>query len=121
MLITLANLDKATTQQVFDQVATHLLKQRKVCRDNKHPNKLDNTCLYKSVEGLSCAAGCLMTDEEYKPSMENKIFVDLFPRCKHNALIAALQNLHDFMSAAFWRDGLKDIAKEFKLKVNFSI
>ena len=96
MQITLANLHEATEQQVFEQVANHLIKQgvRSIEKGR---------CLYRSSDGKMCAAGCLMSDSEYDPEMD-KIFkggiwgvlVDnkLAP-VAHKDFIRQLQILHD--------------------------
>ena len=54
-----------THQEIFDKVADHLFTQK--CKCTK-----DNVCLYRGDDGTKCAAGCLITDEEYKPAMERK-------------------------------------------------
>lgn len=95
-IITLANLAKATEQQIFDQVVSHMLKQG---RQSALENGL---CKYRGPEGLMCAAGCLMSDDEYNPnfdkgagnwhSLVNKKIVP----SHHSMLIRKLQICHDF-------------------------
>lgn len=57
--ITLSNLHEATAQQVFDQAALHLLTQNR-------KSKEDTKCAYRTKEGLRCAAGCFISEEEYE-------------------------------------------------------
>ncbi len=62
--ITLATLPEATAQQVFDQVATHLLTQ------NARSENEDG-CQYLASNGQMCAAGCLIDENEYDVSLED--------------------------------------------------
>lgn len=109
-----------TEQQIFDQVAKHLLKQM------RKSYLLDSAtaCAYRGEQGTMCAVGCLLT--EYDPGIERKtvyvIFRD-YPEIAeaaginkdHIALITRLQTMHDFRSVDGWFDRLAEIAKEFKL------
>lgn len=90
--ITLATLEKATEQEVFDQVVGHLRRQGRKSRS-------DDMCLYRGPEGLMCAAGCLMTDEEAELVTEDKTWMGLVegnvvPQA-HAELVQHLQNIHD--------------------------
>lgn len=116
-MITLKTLEQATEQEVFDQVANHLLTQ------NKKFENFDGICMYRGLNGLKCAAGCLIGDDEYNPEFENTtwyILVQLgkVPR-KHLDLIDELQILHDSTDCHKWKDGLKCIAETFKLEWKF--
>lgn len=94
-IITLATLEGATQQQVFDQVVSQMIKQGQ-------QSALDNgLCKYRGPNGLMCAAGCLMSDDEYNPSFDRgagswDMLVDkkLVPP-HHSALIRKLQICHD--------------------------
>ena len=126
-MITLATLEQATAQEVFDQVVTHLLTQKK-----KSISKITNGCVYKSEDGLKYAAGCLMGDDEYDPMMETNTWWNLFSggfvkTSKHIELINKLQKVHDSApirkgyeapSQGYWRTSLKEVAEEFNLKFN---
>ena len=48
-----------TLQEVFDIVSKHLLKQ------NERSGFSDDSCSYRGPNGLKCAAGILIPDEEY--------------------------------------------------------
>ena len=65
MTITLKTLGQATAQEVFDQVSSHLLTQMKKSINPKNPS----LCVYHADSGLKCAAGCLISDDEYTPRM----------------------------------------------------
>lgn len=118
-MITLATLDKATAQQVFDQVATHLLTQ------NKKSTRRNNIsyCMYRGADGLKCAAGCLISDAEYTPEMEwkgwgNLIGSGIVPTTQHQQLVYRLQELHDDYTAKQWKKELIEVAERFKLNAD---
>lgn len=95
-MITLKTLAKATRQQIFDQVARHLLKQKVRAYDEENEK-----CQYRTSNGLMCAAGCLIADDEYDPQYDRtgswSAVVDRHQEVPeaHRGLIDALQTLHD--------------------------
>jgi hypothetical protein len=114
-MITLATLPQATAQQVYDQVKAHLLKQGK---KSTNPIVLME-CLYRAPGGLKCAAGCLISDEEYNPQMEGRpwrslITIKLTPS-DHELLITELQYVHDDHDPEEWAQQLKDLANRHNL------
>lgn len=116
-MITLATLPQATAQQVFDQVAEHLLKQKLISVDDQ------GICQYRGPAGLKCAAGCLIGDDEYKEYFESFSWRELFnmgyvPE-NHLELIKELQRLHDGVSTNAWKDALKLTAENNKLEWKF--
>lgn len=115
--ITLKNLEEATKEQVFDQVAKHLLQQQK-----KSFSKDGSTCFYRGADGLKCAAGCLIGDEEYDKCMEGMSWTGLaiegLVPSKHLYLISHLQVLHDNSSVEDWESELTEVAKDFEIKSN---
>lgn len=129
MKITLANLATATQQQVFDQVAAHLLHQNaKSIKDGKA-----NNCVYRGDNGLKCAAGCLISDDEYKPEMDKAapehapnsgsswpslVARELVPCTEHNQFITILQELHDDHAPEHFKKELRRTAEEYGLKTD---
>lgn len=98
MTITLATLKDATAQQVFDQVARHLVKQGK--RSMKEGST--STCAYRGTGGTMCAAGCLIADDEYLTIFDPsegmgwiEIVKEGYAPNTHQNLIQTLQNAHD--------------------------
>ena len=65
-MITLATLAQATPQEIFDQSANHLLAQ------NKPAAVKNNRCRYRIGRHLKCAAGCFISDSEYRSYMEGQ-------------------------------------------------
>ena len=116
-MITLKTLHLATKQEVFDQVVTHLRTQR--CKSISK----GGTCQYRSEAPhsrvLKCAAGCLIADEEYIPSMERNTWGNLrkrklVPR-RHFRLIVALQTIHDMRHSLAWEREFRKTAGDFGL------
>lgn len=106
-MVTLATLEQATAQEVFDQVAKHLLTQGQRSQDAAGVN-----CLYRSGD-LKCAAGCLMTDEEYSGITEtgwSSLVGSGSVPSTHQDLITQLQKLHDLHEISEWRNRLATVA-----------
>jgi hypothetical protein len=118
--ITLHTLKDATAQEVFDQVATHLLTQ------NTKSNDDSQECLYRH-NGLSCAAGCLISDDEYeqyelanfdvggKPSSWPNVVTQKDLTDTHWQLITRLQLVHDCHEPDQWETTLRQVAKDHDL------
>lgn len=113
MTITLATLPQASEQEVFDQVARHLLTQGKQSIDSDEVR-----CMYRSGS-LKCAAGCLIGDDEYQPEMEGWDWSALVSKGKapgtNLTLIIDLQCLHDRVGGGRWCDELRYLAESNSL------
>jgi hypothetical protein len=122
-MITLKTLAQATEQEVFDQVANHLLTQK--IRSIKADNGI-GVCAYRGSNNLQCAAGCLIADDEYIPKMDEVdktwsglVKLELVPRTIHDMLIRRLQQIHDNNPIENWHHMLELLADEYKLNWNF--
>lgn len=121
-MITLKTLPQATAQEVFEQVARHLLTQKQPARINYWVK-----CQYRLENGLKCAAGCLIADDEYDASrMEDEKDTSWNALVKHKVvpdahkdLIIGLQHIHDNIAPNYWKLDLKIFAKNHKLDSNF--
>ena len=107
-----------TEQELFDKVAKHLLTQNKKSLDGEE-------CVYRSADGLKCAAGCLIEDSEYATFLENQTWEALV-RCGraksvHVSLIQDLQLIHDDYETEQWPNKLESLAEELNLKFNETI
>lgn len=117
MTITLATLAQATEQQIFDQVVTHLAKQRKSAYLE------EKGCAYRGPGGTMCAAGCLIADSEYDPAMDERsvptawdsLVKKGFAPPHHEQFILELQRLHDrhFLAKEMDNDELRDALTKF--------
>lgn len=119
MTITLKTLEQATEQEVFDQVCNHLMEQDVASINDS------STCLYRHGT-LKCAAGCLISDEEYHPDMEDNAWMGLVkdghvPTDKHKGLIDSLQGVHDDSCVDEWPEMLEDVADHYGLKLPQSV
>src|SRR5688500_18704220 len=116
-----------TLQEIFDKVATHLLAQNQ--------KAADGYCRYRHAE-RKCAAGCLIADEDYSPTMEGRPLFSMlgaFETVNVAALTAVekttgrldtvakkellrrLQNVHDTCKPDEWREQLQEVARAFGL------
>ncbi len=108
-----------TLQEIFDKVSLHLKTQK--CRS---VNKVTRYCLYRGMNGTSCAVGCLIPDKDYHCSMEYKnirnieVLQEILGEDQYSIklhLLDKLQYLHDYLSPEEWDDELPLIANQFKL------
>lgn len=110
--ITLATLATATAQQVFDQVRDHLLRQG---RQSLLATGRDQ-CAYRGHDGLQCAAGCLISDEEYHFNLERFTWDALAHQGRvpfhHAPLVKKLQRIHDTREPTTWERHLRALAAE---------
>lgn len=108
-------------QEIFDYVARHLIAQGRAAVNPETGN-----CLYRAPNGDKCAAGCLISDEVYRPSMEgksvnsNEVANYLPLHLKDNIrLLLDLQGAHDHLLRPFgiedWTVKMRDIAKGYGL------
>jgi hypothetical protein len=109
-----------TPQEVFDTVATHLLKQNARAILSDVPEAM---CAYKAGD-LECAAGCLIPGNLYDPEMETNCIHHVFAKwpevadeiCYENLhLVERLQYLHDNREPEEWSYHLRDVAEDFDL------
>ena len=107
-----------TQKEIFSYVIDHMIKQGVPSLDET------KTCLYRGPNGLMCAAGCLIPDDQYDPNMEGESWDNLVNIWnvvdkRHLNLIMSLQGIHDDWSAHKDIDRLLEaaerIAKQYKI------
>ena len=108
-----------TNQEIFDRVARHLLTQGKASYDATR-----GMCMYRGPDGLKCAAGILILDNAYDPSLEGKMAEEL-PASTQAAMgledehaveiVRHLQSIHDNWNACLWARCLRGTANRFNL------
>jgi hypothetical protein len=105
-----------TKQRVFNKVVRHLLTQNKA-------SVMGVVCRYRGRDGLMCAAGCLIPDENYDKSMESTSWVELIKNgevpSNHKDLIYSLQRVHDMFGVEEWPEKLNEIAKKYNLDPSY--
>ena len=111
-----------SVREIFNKVEKHLLKQ------NKQSVRV-GSCKYRTDSGLSCAVGCLMTDDMYDSSLEGESvkatevvealtpIIGVSPR--HQAekidLLNRLQCIHDGNQVDTWADKLTALKLAFNI------
>ena len=112
-----------SVREIFYKVEKHLLKQNEKSMD------FGSGCMYRSGGGLSCAVGCLMTDDIYRPSFEgdsvrdSSIMDALTPIVGVNEdkrvlklyLLRELQVVHDESQPTCWASNLAKIKHDFDI------
>ena len=109
-------------QEIYETVVNHLRQQ------GERSVGPDGTCLYRSGNGLKCAIGILISDEVYKPEMEEKDLLVLLDQdtinlgpvreelTKHFSMLKEFQKAHDCSYPSNWEEDFKKIAKLFALQ-----
>lgn len=97
---------KLHAQAIFNEVVEHLIRQG--CQSVRG----DGSCMYRGPDGLKCAVGALIRDEEYAPWMEHRTACDLaqvggLPArlMPHVLLLRELQFIHDKSPSCWWGPG----------------
>ena len=107
-----------TDQEIFDKVTEHLLTQNKLSYNISHG------WMYRGLDGLKCAVGCLIPDEIYDVSIERMPVSKLvhlnnkvadFLKQFNLPLLESLQYVHDSLSPHIWPKKLKEVAEKFEL------
>lgn len=97
-------------QELFDKVATHLLTQNAKSLD-------DDSCQYRNPEGLACAVGCLIPEDEYTPQIERLSVAELYGY--HNDILGEYQErrlmLAILLSAAGVKEGHLELLRELQI------
>lgn len=116
-------------QEVFNKVANHLLTQNKKSWSDEIFD-----CAYKNNEGLKCAIGCLISDENYYPELESccidseelhkaiiksgislKIYKnDIYYPGGDLLFLYELQKIHDNFEPDVWRGKLSKFAEKWE-------
>jgi hypothetical protein len=127
MRVTTIMLPLLSAQDVFDIVATAMLRQ------NARATADGVKCMYRAPDGKRCAIGWLMPDEVYERSLEFFGVRDIAARLGtergdagrfarflyiHMPLLRDLQGMHDANLPAEWPQTLRDIAHVFRLRAD---
>jgi hypothetical protein len=117
---------KITLQNIFNHVALHLMNQKKKAM------AANGQCRYRTTDGLRCAVGCLIPEDEYDEHIEESTLNDLinqkrphlsptlerliYSSDKSYNLLSDLQLLHDESNSRNWESNLKELAKTYNLQ-----
>jgi hypothetical protein len=84
-----------------------------------------NWCKYLNPDGLKCAAGILIPNDQYNPEFEGKswdtLVSDGLVEDKHQFLIYELQGIHDWTKPEDWKIALIKLAKQYKLNHSITV
>lgn len=109
-------------QQLFNLVVRHLLQQ------GARSERPVGLCAYRGDNGLSCAVGCLISDEHYSKDIEGR---QVFSTQVRQALAASgvtldattqrlltdMQRLHDTIEARDWYGVLQKLGLRYGLEM----
>ena len=104
-----------TNQEAFDVMVRHLRKQGRQARRD-----IGGPCRYRAENGLKCAVGALIPDDEYSRSLEfhgvGEIYADV-PSLQSIALdlLEEMQMIHDHDQVSTWEDSFSAAAKRLGL------
>lgn len=102
-----------TTQTAFDKISAHLVKQDRRAR----PSKNIRICQLKTAEGLQCAVGCLIPDEDYRIELEQYLVRELVAevpclRGLDAQFLRDMQLIHDKENVENWPRMLRQYARK---------
>jgi hypothetical protein len=101
-------MDHNTIQEMFNTVYLGLASQGFERSLKKGGKPISNYCVYRSEDGKKCAAGWLITDEEYDKSFEQQpidilllVQSSLAHLKPYESVLASWQNIHDSNGTPF--------------------
>lgn len=112
-------------QKIFEKVAIHLLKQgkRSILRpDANLPTR--SYCAYRGKGSTKCAAGALILDEHYLPTLElqsaempdvQAALLSSGIPTEQSGMVMGLQGIHDNTSPITWKSKLRAYAENHNL------
>lgn len=114
--ITLSTINNFTLQQIIEFVAYALLKQGK-------KSHVGFSFAYRGEDGLRCAVGFCISDDEYVPEMEGKTlrqatrgpFDSYHVTSERISLLDSLQVIHDARDVSQWEDAILKLARDSRL------
>jgi hypothetical protein len=104
-------------QELFNQIVSHLRSQNAICQRMLRPGIPQ--CMYRSPDGLKCAVGCLIPDDEYVAVMEDHdlyLVIDMLKSPlkeklkRHTQLLIQMQLVHDSKPVSKWEAEFKGYA-----------
>jgi hypothetical protein len=99
---------------IFGKVAKHLLTQ------NAKSQSFFGDCRYRGPNGLKCAIGCLIPDDQYSESFEHSALTTVRQRVPLLSLmpyelVRDLQEIHDCYEPVEWPSKLELIRKKYNI------
>lgn len=107
--------NRELNQAAFDKVVRHLRKQ------GEPSYQADGeSCAYRGEDGRMCAVGCLIPDEQYSLSLEDRTVayvmmgVPALSGLSHG-MLDDLREVHDNLDPDDWEAGLRSVAADYGL------
>lgn len=105
-----------TRQTAFDKISAHLVKQGRRARASEGVR----ICQLKTDEGLQCAVGCLIPDEDYRIELEHYLVRELVSevpclRGLDAQFLRDMQLIHDKEKVENWPRMLRQYARKNEL------
>ena len=104
-----------THAEIFYKVSDHLSKQNT-------KSGIDGYCRYRGNNGLKCAIGCLIDEDEYESGMEGDSIGFLFNTytfrnfdSSYENILGDLQTIHDKTSVKEWPCGLETVRQRYRI------
>jgi hypothetical protein len=110
-----------TNQEAFEKVTIHLLTQMEKSEAVDADCDIGAECRYRGPNGLMCAIGCLITDDQYASSLEGWDATHGCIRALpclvgiNSDLLLMLQHVHDHSQPVDWEDRLRAVATRWSL------
>ena len=111
-----------TNQEAFARMVLHLRQQGRKSVESR--GGID-FCRYRTKDGSRCAVGVLITDEMYRPEMEEQIATGGFGGYDVRNLLLKLgvnpafaqimQGVHDGVKPSQWEENFQAVAEAFNL------
>jgi hypothetical protein len=112
MTITLANIDDTPLQEVFDAMLAHLRKQG--CKSERYGDNDRRFCMYRHPDGLKCAVGIFIADDEYRDCYEGRsaeeVLADRSVSPALRYLLSQAQDIHDNYAVHQWEHAFENLA-----------
>lgn len=126
-----------TNREIFDFVKGHLLRQNAKAVNGplvlpNEDNGGSGMCRYRTNDGLKCAVGCLIDEEDYSVNMEGQRVGEAFKydvgergallfhaltkkgiTQENVELLTKLQVIHDTKEVAFWSFFLDQLEQQY--------
>ncbi len=114
-----------TAIEIIDKVTEHLLNQNKKSISTYSMVQDENGqpvpgCLYRGEDGLKCAIGCLIKDDEYSFDIEGYTVLELYESKRlfkrlapYVELLLDLQSIHDDYEPSEWPRLLKKLREAY--------
>lgn len=111
---TVERIKSSTLRILFDVMANHLMTQRRASFD-----EIFRMCMYRSPDGLKCAVGVLIDDQEYTIDLEGNEVDRILGNDVSQSKLRILQHfqrIHDVHEPSEWEAEIRHLASAYNFK-----